>query len=647
MPTPRRKINYLSLIICLLVLTLPVYLSAEDAQAPSSPTTPTTPTSPTPAPESAPAVTPVSPSSPTPVTPGYTQYTSAIDQPTTQDNPQASSQELSPVTGDALSKEELEKNIKINTDEKRISLDLKGIDIVELFRIFSLKMNLTIVPTKSVGGRINIFLNNLTFEDALDVILVSQDLACERSGSIIKIMTTSEYSTLYGKKFNEKRKYVSIKLNYAKPSSVFNALSQVKSDIGKLIVDEATGTIIIIDIPDKIEEMRGTIKDLDRPLDTEIFDIGYAKASDMKTQITSALTTGSGELYMDERSGKLVVSDLPDKMKKIKRMVKAFDKETQQVFIEAEIIQIVLTDEYQRGIDWENLLDNPKMHGLDLKGLFPPVPSFEPSPSLTTALGKLAIGTLGKEDYSLTLKMLQTYGAIKILSRPRIAAVNNQEAKILVGTRDAYITQTLSQGDTTTITSESVQFIDVGIKLNVVPTINRDGFVTMKIKPEVSSVGDTITTEAGSRIPIVDTAEAETVVKVKDNAMIMIAGLMKEEKRTDQTGLPLLAKIPLLGKFFDSFAGQKKKTEIIIFISPHIMRGDVIQPGMEPEKRIPADIMPTDLKEDLFAKRLEEIKVKPYGVEKAVNPVLSSAPKEKESIGVNVMQEKMKGLKGY
>ena len=607
MPTPRRKNNYLSLIICLLVLTLPVYLSAEDAQAPSSPT--------------------------------------SIDTlSTTQDT---SDQELSPVTGDALSKEELEKNIKINPDEKRISLDLKGIDIVELFRIFSLKMNLTIVPTKSVGGRINIFLNNLTFEDALDVILVSQDLACERSGSIIKIMTTSEYSTLYGKKFNEKRKYVSIKLNYAKPSSVFNALSQVKSDIGKLIVDEATGTIIIIDIPDKIEEMRGTIKDLDRPLDTEIFDIGYAKASDMKTQITSALTTGSGELYMDERSGKLVVSDLPDKMKKIKRMVKAFDKETQQVFIEAEIIQIVLTDEYQRGIDWENLLDNPKMHGLDLKGLFPPVPSFEPSPSLTTALGKLAIGTLGKEDYSLTLKMLQTYGAIKILSRPRIAAVNNQEAKILVGTRDAYITQTLSQGDTTTITSESVQFIDVGIKLNVVPTINRDGFVTMKIKPEVSSVGDTITTEAGSRIPIVDTAEAETVVKVKDNAMIMIAGLMKEEKRTDQTGLPLLAKIPLLGKFFDSFAGQKKKTEIIIFISPHIMRGDVIQPGMEPEKRIPADIMPNDLKEDLFAKRLEEIKVKPYGVEKAVNPVLSSAPKEKEGIGVNVMQEKMKGLKGY
>jgi len=542
-----------------------------------------------------------------------------------------------------LSEEELAVGIKI--DKKRISLDLKGIDVIELFRILSLKMNVTIVPTKSVTGRVNIFLNNLTFEDALDVVLISQGLACERKGNMINIMTESEYEKLYGQKYNEKRKFLSVKLNYAKPSTIFNAISQVRSDIGKIIADETTGMIILIDVPDRLKLMEGVIKDLDKPLETEYFDIGYAKAADMKTHLSTAITPGAGELYVDERSGSIVVSDLPDKMKKIKRIIKAFDKETQQVFIEAEIVQVLLTDQYQRGIDWENLIDNLNFHGLDIAGEFPVSPSFTPSPAITTAYGKITIGTVAQDDYTATIKMLQTYGDIKILSRPRIAAINNQEAKILVGTRDAYITQTLSQGDTTTITSESVQFIDVGIKLNVVPTINRDGFVTMKIKPEVSSVGDTITTEAGSRIPIVDTSEAETAIKVKDGVMIMIAGLMKEEKRSDRVGLPLLSRIPFLGKIFDSYASQKKRTELVIFITPHIITGDTIHRGMEFEKHIPADMLSDEMKDELISKRIGEITAGVKSGDAADTPAV--ARRTKENASVAAIQEKMKGLKGY
>lgn len=80
--------------------------------------------------------------------------------------------------------------------EERISLDLKGIDIIELLRIFSLKTGLTIVPSKGTSGRLNIFLNNLTFQDALDVILLSQDLACEKQGNVFYIMTQAEYKNL-------------------------------------------------------------------------------------------------------------------------------------------------------------------------------------------------------------------------------------------------------------------------------------------------------------------------------------------------------------------------------------------------------------------------------------------------------------------
>ncbi|MCX5687014.1 MAG: hypothetical protein NTW09_06135, partial [Candidatus Omnitrophica bacterium] len=234
--------------------------------------------------------------------------------------------------------------------EKRISLDLKGIDITELLRILSLKMGLSIVPSKSVAGRVNIFLNNISFDDALDIILISQDLAAVKKDRIISIMTAAEYERAYGRKYNEKRMFTSLKLAYAKPSTIFNVLTQLKSDIGKIIVDESTGTILFIDIPEKIELMKDAVKELDQPLQTEIFDIQYAKSADMKAQLSSAITTGPGELFVDERSSKVAVSDLPDKMAKIRRIVKAFDSAPQEVFIEAEIIELTLDKKFERGI---------------------------------------------------------------------------------------------------------------------------------------------------------------------------------------------------------------------------------------------------------------------------------------------------------
>ncbi|MDD4954102.1 MAG: secretin N-terminal domain-containing protein [Candidatus Omnitrophica bacterium] len=531
-----------------------------------------------------------------------------------------------------------------------ISLDLKGVDIVELLRIFSLKMKRTIVPSKGVSGRINVFLNNLTLEDAFDVILVSQDLACEKNGSVINVMTAGEYESLYGKKYNEKRKVLTIKLKYARPATIFNALSQTKSDIGKIVADEASGTIIVIDTPDNLEMMDKMVKDLDKPVETEIFDIRYAKPADVKAHLSGAITSGPGEVYSDDRSGKIIVSDLPDKMKKIEHMVKALDEESQQVFIEAEILQITLKDEYQRGIDWEKVFSNRNVDGLDFVGEFPSSPSFTPTTELSsTDLLKMTIGTVAADKYSFTVQLLQTFGDTKILSRPRITALNNQEAKIMVGSREAYISQTLSQADTTTVTSESVQFIDVGVKLNVVPSINRDGFVTLKIKPEVSSVRETITTSLGSTVPIVETSEAETTVKVRDGTMIMIAGLMKEDRRDDVTTVPLFSRIPFLGLLFQSKAKRNIKTEMVVFLTPHISRGDANVYSTEPEKIFPPDILPDDLKDKVVAKKVSEI-----GPESSQSPSEKAKqkmeedimPKPSEEEFINI-QEKMKGIKKY
>lgn len=452
--------------------------------------------------------------------------------------------------------------------EEKISLDLKGVDISELFKMLSVKSGFTIINTPAVTGRVTVFLNNLSFDDALDVILSLQGLACERKDKVIKVMTAAEYEQLFGKKYNEIRTVKTIKLNFAKPANVVNAVSSLKSDVGKIIVDESSGTLILIESPQSLNLMESAIKELDRPLETLVFDINYANTADIKTYLTDLITPGVGQIITDQRSNKVIVSDLPQRLAKIKKLMYEFDESSRQVLITGEIIQVTLSDKFQRGIDWENIVKDKRWHNLDFVGKFPL------TPALTTDYGKVSVGTLSRDDYSLILNILQDYGKVDIVSRPQVVVVNKEEAKILVGSREAYITQTQSQGQSSTVTSDSVQFVDVGIKLRVVPTINKDGFITMKIKPEVSSVRETLKTTAGSQVPIIETSETETVVKVKDGAMIMIGGLIKKEKRNDVQGLPGISKIPILGALFSTKTKVDNKSELVIFLMPKLITGD-------------------------------------------------------------------------
>ncbi|KKT02307.1 MAG: MSHA-type pilus biogenesis protein MshL [Parcubacteria group bacterium GW2011_GWA2_43_17] len=452
-------------------------------------------------------------------------------------------------------------------NEEKISLDLKGVEIAELFKILSAKSGYTIIATPGVKGRVTVFLNNLSFDDVLDVVLNLQDLACERNGNVVKVMTSAEYEEAFGAKYGERKKVKTIKLSYAKPSNIASVISSLKSEVGKIIVDEPSGTLLLIDSPPALAVMESAIKELDAPLETAVFDINYANANDIKAYLNDLITPGVGQLIIDSRSDKAVVSDLPERLAKIKKLMREFDEASRQVLITGEIIQVALNDKFQRGIEWEQLLSQRKWDDLDLVGKFP-------LSSSLSSYGKLSIGTLSRDDYNVIVKLLQEYGDTRILSRPRIVAVNKQEAKILVGSREAYVTQTQSQASSTTVTSESVSFIDVGVKLGVVPTISKDGFITMKIKPEVSSVRETLTTSAGSQIPIVETSETETVVKVKDGSMVMIGGLLKEEKRDDSSGLPAISRLPWIGSLFGTRARQNKKTELVIFLSARLISGE-------------------------------------------------------------------------
>ncbi|MCK4859747.1 MAG: hypothetical protein KAS87_04210 [Candidatus Omnitrophica bacterium] len=463
-----------------------------------------------------------------------------------------------------------------NTEEtglsKKISLDLRGVDITEVLKFLAAKGNLNIVSKAGVSGKVVLFLSDVNIKDALEVILTANKLAYEKVNGVIYVMTEAEYFALHGENFGERRKLKTLQLKYASAPDISAVLKEIKSSIGKVIVDKKSGRIILLDTPEKIAQMEKIIEKFDQLgfgwfLLEERFDLKYASAKEIKAKVSEILTKDISSLKVDERTNTLIISDLPDKIEEVRQMIRAFDSKPQQVLIEAKIVQVSLDDDFKMGIEWDNLFSKASLHSLRFTSSFPA--------SSLSAYQKISVGTLATDDYTSTMNLLKTVGKTNLISSPRIAVLSGEEAKILVGTREAYVTQTISQAESTTTTAESIEYVDVGVKLHVTPLVHSDGYITMEIKPEVSSVIRTLTTAQGSQIPIIDTTEAETKVIVRDGVSVIIAGLIKDKKTISNKSVPFFGSIPLLGMLFRSKSEEIDKTETVVFLTPRIISGGI------------------------------------------------------------------------
>ncbi|HBG61094.1 MAG: hypothetical protein A2Y03_11530 [Omnitrophica WOR_2 bacterium GWF2_38_59] len=452
-------------------------------------------------------------------------------------------------------------------------LDLKQIEVLDVLKLISQKSGLNIIASNNVSGRITVYLKDMSVLEVLSVIVDSNGWAYVRENNVIKVMTAKEYESKYGYKFGQEIQTRIVQLIYANTADLVAILNQVRSSSGKVIADEKTGTLILMDESVKLDEMEDIVKRVDVPVETKIFDLSYAKAEGISAKIAEVLSPSLGTMRFDKRSNTVIVSDSKSKIKEVTQIVEAFDKQNKEVLIEAKILQIVLSDEHKMGVDWEAIVSD--FHGLSLNNDFDIL-----GPS--DKKGHLSIGTIANDDYTVLIEALDTVGVTDILSSPRITTINNEEAKILVGSTEPYVTSTTttpSSGPTTT--AESVNFIEVGVKLYVTPTIHNDGFITMKIKPEISSVTGEVTTSNNNTIPVVETSEAETNVMVKDGVTIVIGGLIKEEKIRTTKKVPLLGNIPFLGNAFKNESDKVSKTEIVLFLTPHIISGDVPAPELD------------------------------------------------------------------
>ncbi len=503
-----------------------------------------------------------------------------------------------------------------------ISLDLRNIDILEALKFVATKGQLNVVATKNVSGRVTLSLNNVALRDVLDLMLRSNGLAMVRIGDIFSVMTEAEYKAQYGRNFADIRKVRILRLSYAIPEQAFSLLDALKSEIGRVLVDQESGNVMIMDTPANIEQIETALKEFEKENLIRVFVLKYAKAKDVEEILKVRLDAKKvGSIKADERNNQVIVQALAQRMEEVEALIVSLDKPTKEVMIDAKIVKVKLSNQLDRGFEWEGLFGIAKKYGTTYLGSYPFIvntsgastPTFQtrssyyntaepdgtggdigsyPFSNTTSSLSASSKVTVGERlhlgifngvdrDFDVLLQFLDTIGTTKVLSNPKIVVVNNQEAKIHIGERQAYVTTTTTTGQTTSTISEEVTFVDVGIQLSVTANINDDGVITMKVRPEISSVSSILVTPTNNKIPIIDTSVTETTVMMRDGTTLLIGGLRKDEKTDTASQTPVLGKLPVVGNAFKSGTYKTDRTELLVMITPHIISGDQLQVGGE------------------------------------------------------------------
>ncbi|MFC1499350.1 secretin N-terminal domain-containing protein, partial [Verrucomicrobiota bacterium] len=458
--------------------------------------------------------------------------------------------------------------------EEKVYLDSKqSMDVVQVIETLAHYGRLkNVVIGKGVSGTAKLRLRDVTVAEALEVFLSMNSLAYEVKDGIITIMTDAEYQTLYGTSFYDHKKMKIIGLTYADPTRVGQMLAPVKSNIGTVVPDPITGTLILIDTPEKIKEMETVIKKADiptikriLPTETKTFALQYADVASIQPEVMTLISKEAGSVRVDKRTKTLIVTALPHNMKKIEHLIKAFDTPSKQVFIEAKIVEITLSDDLSFGVNWQHLFESldPRFSLSTVSSPGGPV-----APSGTLTYNTIVAGG----DLSAILTALKTIGNTKILQNPHITVAEGEEAKIQVVEKQPYKETTIESG-TTNITGVTYIFIDVGVTLAVTPKINDDKFITVDIKPEISSISQWYDGPAQEGTPVVKTSVAETTVSVKDGVTIIIGGMIKEEKTTSTVKIPVLGSIPLIGGLFKHDSISVRNVETVVFMTPRIVSG--------------------------------------------------------------------------
>ncbi len=301
----------------------------------------------------------------------------------------------------------------------------------------------------------------------------------------------------------------------------------------------------------------------------------YAKSQDLEKILSTRLSKG-GKIVSDERTNSVIITDLADSIDKMEGLIKSLDVPTQQVMLEAKIVDVNLSSGFSIGTRWNDTyrdgLINPTVDPkvMNNKNFVYSTPMGNTGGlGLNKSFGNIGVSIL-EGDWSINaiIEAGIENKTAKILTNPKLLVLNNQEATIDIVEEVPYLeskTTSVSTGDT----SGTTAFKQVGIKLKVRPQINRDGSIVLTVSPEQSfRTGETIGDE---NTPVVNTSKTTTTLMLRSGETAAIGGLIRETEDDTENKVPLLGDIPLLGYLFKGYTKNKTRYELTIFITAKIV----------------------------------------------------------------------------
>ena len=484
----------------------------------------------------------------------------------------------------------LERLVTIKSDNEELS---------KLFLILFKQYGANIIVDKDIDvtQKVTFNLENVPLKVALDEIMGSLGYGYKKiNGNIIKIAPADKLKPpsvpITRPKPPERLETISFTLRYAPVSKVKEILQPLISQNGKIIGDERTKSIIIMDTPETLAFLREILDETIKKLDVEIPEekppepsllpkvikqvirLNYADPEKLKAILmpllsqdgkietieeTASPKSGGGFEGIDlgtgvGRGGYLVVTDTPETVAQIEREIRKLDVPIPQVEIEAYVVETILSGELETGFDWAfSYAKNKTEISVDALGT-----------EKGAGTLRLRYGNLSPKEFTAVLKALSNRSDTDVLASPKITVLENQQAKFHSGEQVGFSKITIQEG----IQTVETIFKDVGIVLTVSPQVKEDGMISLLINVRVSSLGEA--TPTGE--PTISNREAQTQVLVRDGDTVVIGGLSSNTSVKTVNKIPLLGDIPLLGRLFRWSKESKKKTDVTIFITPCIVK---------------------------------------------------------------------------
>ncbi|HOQ04075.1 MAG TPA: hypothetical protein PKY88_02525 [Anaerohalosphaeraceae bacterium] len=386
----------------------------------------------------------------------------------------------------------------------------KDMPVRDALQMLAQMYHKNIVPSARVDGTVTVTnLYDVTFEEALQAILGTHKY--EIKGNFVKIYTNEEFQA-----DKTRFEYAVIPLYY------INA-------------EEA--------------------KKLAEPLLSEFGQLGVTSPAQRDT----VPGKGGDSLAIHDR---LVVSDYPENIKRIREVLAEVDVEPLQVLLEVTVMEATLTEDTKFGIDWKNIPGTSITLGGEgfLQGGFAPVVSG------SNASG-ISVGVTF-DNISALINAIETVSDVTIMANPKILALNKQAGKLIIGKEEGYQSLTnVAEGGTST---QQVEFLESGTVLEFRPFIGKDGLIRMEIRPEQSN-GE-IVEFGNTQLPQKTKTEVMTNVMVRDGQTIVLGGLFKEQTSLSRNQVPVIGDIPVIGELFRGVSDSSTRVELIILITPHIIQ---------------------------------------------------------------------------